>query len=169
MAPPVQHYGREDVLAVFTTDKPTDPDSLVWAPLLGFLGNTLRLRMNITEANLSQELFDAASTLRYPDMDPPEVRGLVRVLGAACTGAGFPYRLEAGPHEMQTGTIGFFEPYKFRLPFMRASLVLYIVPQEFQWVLKGAGKEPLPWSQRMAEFQRLIQVGTQQWLRNGNR
>ena len=35
MAPPVQHYGREDVLAVFTTDKPTDPDSLVWAPLLG--------------------------------------------------------------------------------------------------------------------------------------
>ena len=169
MTPSVQHYGREDVLEVFTASARTNPDTLSWAPLLGFLGNTLRLRMNITEDNISQELFDAASTLRYPDMDPPEVRGLVRVLDAACTGAGIPYRLEAGPHEMQTGTIGFFEPYKFRLPFVRASLVLYIVPQEFQWVLKGAGKEPAPWSQRMPEFQRLIQVGTQQWVRNGNR
>src|SRR2546428_13662461 len=135
MTPPVQHYGREDVLAVFTTDKPTDPDSLAWAPLLGFLGNTLRLRMNITEGTLSQELFDAASTLRYPDMDPPEVRGLVRVLDRACTGAGIPYRLEAGPHEMPTRTIGVFEPSQFPLPVLLASLVLLIGPPWLHLVL----------------------------------
>src|SRR3989442_8502982 len=126
MTPSLQPYGREDVLEVFTASARTNPDALSWAPLLGFLGNTLRLRMNITEGTLSQELFDAASTLRYPDMDPPEVRGLVRVLDSACTGAGIPYRLEAGPPEMQTGTIGFFEPDKVPLPFLRASPVLYI-------------------------------------------
>ena len=169
MTPPLQTLGREDVLHLFTAAARTDPDRLSWAPLLGILGNTLRLRMNITEDTLSQELFDAASTLRYPNVDPPEVRGLIRVLHAAGAGAGVPYRLEAGPHELQTGMVGFFEPYKIRLPFVRATLAMVIAPQEFQWILKNAAKEPAPWSERLPEFRRLIEIGTREWLRNGNR
>ena len=44
---------------------------------------------------------------------------------------------------------------------------MYIGPQEFQWILNNAGKEPVPWAERLAEFRRVIQVGSQ--VRNGNR
>jgi len=169
MTPPLHTLAREDVLHPFTATARTVPDRIPWPPLPGIPGNTLRLRTNIPQASHGHELSGAASTLRSPNVDPPEVRRLIPVLHAAGAGAEVPYRPEAPPHELQTGMVGFFEPYKIRLPFVRATLEMVIAPQEFQWILKNAGKEPAPWSERLPEFRRLIEIGTREWLRNGNR
>ncbi len=169
MPSPVRDATREEVLGFFCQDTPTDPARLQWEPLFGLMKNTLRLRMNIVEANISEELIAAVIAFRYPAEDPPEVRGLVRVLDTACAALGIRYRLEAGPTEPQGAAVAAFEPYKLRLPFVRATLSLYIAPGEFQWVLRNAGKEPPPGAETLKRFEQVLLAGTQQWLQNGNR
>jgi hypothetical protein len=166
---PPEAFSREDLLGVFTTSEPTPPERLEWTPLMGLLKNYTRLRMNITEANASEELLDAAARARYPEDDVPEIRGLLRVLDDACRVAGVSYRLERGPRELIRGMVGYFEPYKIRLPFAKAILELAIAPAEFQWVLRKSKNEPSENAARLEQLKASLLEGTRQWLRNGNR
>lgn len=131
--------------------------------------NTLRLRMNITAANISDEMVEAYRTALYPEADVPEVRGLLQVLDSACSRAGVPVRLEAGTRQVNAGLVGFFEPHKIVLPFARARLMLAVAPAEFQWVLQNARKEKGAGAGRVEALQRELLTGTREWVRRGNR
>ena len=161
-------FTKEEVLPVFTST-PTDPSKLVWAPIAGILGGTLRLRMHITEANLSPELLDAIRHTRYPDVDVPEIVGLRRVLQAAAAKAGIPITLLLGPRELQQGLVGFFEPFLVRWPFEKARLTMTMAPGEFQWNLMRARKEKGRDAGRLEALKTELLEGTRAWIRNGNR
>lgn len=158
---------REDVLEGYCSRAPTDPGRLDWELVPVSLRLIIRLRMHITRGNISEELIACLMALMYPDVDPPEVRGLIKVLDGTCKALGLAYRLEAGPPERQPA--GHFEPYKLRLPFVRASLSLYIARGEFQWILRDLNAEPPPRATAIGPFSRMLLSGTQQWVRNGNR
>jgi hypothetical protein len=169
MTDPPEPFSREDVLGVFTTPTPTIPEDLEWTPLIGLFKNYARLRMNITQANVSEELLGAWQRVRYPDEDVPEVRGLLRVFDDACRVAGLSHRLERGSRELIRGMVGYFEPYKIRLPFAKATLSLTIAPAEFQWILSNSRKEPAGNVPKIEQLKASLLEGTRQWLRNGNR
>ncbi len=162
-------FSAEEVLPIFTTATPTDPATLDWAPIAGIFRGTLRLRLHITETNLSPELLDAIRHTRYPDADVPEVVGLRRALEVACSRAGVPVRLDPGPRELQSGMVGFFQPFLVRWPFTKAQLTMTMAPGEFQWNLMGARKEKGPEAQRLEAFKRELLEQTRGWLMNGNR
>lgn len=157
---------RQEVVDWLLTTAPTKSDELEWKPLL--TRNIMRLRMNATPENASEELIDAYRTARYPDSDIPEIRGLLRVLEEVCRRAGLALALQPGTRELITGLVGYFEPHKIGLPFERATLSLTIAPGEFQWVVSGAKKERAHASQ-LESLMRELLVGTREWLRQGNR
>jgi hypothetical protein len=169
MMPEPTEFTKEEVLPFFTTAEPTDPATLEWAPIAGIFGGTLRLRLHITERNLSPELLDAIRHTRYPDSDVPEVLGLRRALVDACARAGIRIQLEPGPRELQTGLVGFFEPFKVRWPFEKARVTMTMAPGEFQWNLLRARKEKGPDAARLELLKEELLEGTRNWLRNGNR
>ncbi len=158
---------REEVLEGYCSREPTDAKRLDWELVPVSLRLILRLRVSITRENISEELIACLMALRYPDTDPPEVRGLVRVLDATCRALGLPYRLEAGPPGPQPA--GHLEPYRFRLPFARATLSLYLVRGGFQWILRDVGSEPPPRATALRPFMEMILSGTREWVRSGNR
>jgi len=159
---------REDVLGLFYP-APTDPYSLKWDPLMGFMKGILRLRLNITPQNASPELVEACRLFVLPEEDLPEVKGLMRALGAACARAGLAHQFTKGPRGLQEGVVSAFEPYKLGLPFRRAELILAIGPGEFQWILKHANKERPPLSDRLEILKRGLLEEMRVWLRRGNR
>jgi hypothetical protein len=163
------NFTKEEVLPFFTTAEPTDPSTLTWAPIAGLFGGTLRLRLHITEANLSPELLDAIQHTRYPEADVPEVVGLRRILVDACANVGIPIQVDPGPRELQKGMVGFFEPFTIRWPFAKARLAMTIAPGEFQWNLLSARKETGPDALRLESFKHELLERTRTWLRNGNR
>jgi len=163
------NFTKEEVLPIFTSATPTDPAALEWAPIAGIFRGTVRLRMHITPGNLSEELLDAIRHTRYPDADVPEVLGLRRVLEAACARAGVALRLDPGPRDLQTGFVGFFQPFLVRWPFARAKLTMTIAPGEIQWNLSDARKEKGPDAERLDIAKRELLEGTRAWIRNGNR
>jgi len=163
------NFTKEEVLPIFTSTTPTDPAALEWAPIAGIFRGTVRLRMHITPGNLSEELLDAIRHTRYPDADVPEVLGLRRVLESACGRAGVALRLDPGPSDLQTGFVGFFQPFLVRWPFARAKLTMTIAPGEIQWNLSDGRKEKGPDAERLEIAKRELLEGTRAWIRNGNR
>ena len=97
------------------------------------------------------------------------MRGLLRVLGDAAAKSGVPVQTERGPQALQTGIVGFFEPWKVRWSLQRAKLSIAIAPGEFQWILSDARKERGPDAARLEAFQATLLEGSREWLRNGNR
>ncbi len=158
---------RDEALDGYCSREPTDPARLEWELAPVSLRLTLRLRMRITRETISDELAAGLMAGRYPDGDPPEVQGLLRILDGTCDKLGLPVRLEAGPRERRPA--GDFEPYWIRLPFARATLSLYLVRGEFQWVLRDPGGEPPPRATALRPFMEMILSGTREWVRNGNR
>lgn len=167
--PEPTNFTKEEVIPIFTSPTPTDPATLEWAPIAGLFGGALRLRMRITEQTLSVELLDAIRHTRYPDADVPEVLGLRRVLGSAASRASIAVRLDPGPRDLQTGFVGYFQPFLVHWPFAKATLVMTIAPGEFQWNLGRAKKERGPDAERLEVFKKELLEGTRGWLRNLNR
>ena len=163
------NFTKEEVLPIFTSPTPTDPATLDWTPIAGIFGGTLRLRMRITDATLSPELLDAIRHTTYPDKDVPEVLGLRRVLEAAAARAGVSVRLEPGPRALQTGFVGFFQPFLVRWAFAKATLTMTIAPGEFQWNLGHARKERGRDAERLDVLKQSLLEGARAWLRNGSR
>lgn len=159
---------REEIAEMFYKE-PTNPSELEWKPLMGFMKNTLRLRMNVTKQNASLPLTDACRTYVYPEEEVPEIEGLIRALEAACAKAGVGYRLVRGPRDLEQGFAASFQPWKIVLPFRKARLTLAIGPGEFQWILENAKKERGPLSDKLERLKRELLAETREWLRRGNR
>lgn len=159
----------DELLDVLLHVIPTDPESLEWKPLLFFLKNTKRLRMNITKENASPGLIEGYLTMKIPTADLPEVVGLVHVLDHTCDDCDLEYQLLEGSLELQDDAIGYFESYRFQLPFKFALLSLVIAPGEFQWIMKNVKKEQKAGISVFDQFMRSLLHGTKQWLKRGNR
>ena len=164
-----KEVSREEIKKVICSTVPTDPNTLEWGPLMGFLKNRIRIRMNITDQNASTQLLDACRTFIYPEEDMPEVEGLLRALERACSRARLSFRLEKGPKEIQPGFVGFFAPYLIHLPFKKAKLYMAIAPGEFQWIMNNATKENPPLANQLAVFKRELLKESREWVRRGNR
>ena len=163
-----EEVSREEAL-LFVSSKPTDPSTLEWRAVLGIFKGYLRLRLRITARNVGPELLDALRTLKYQNQDPPEVKGLLAALTAALSKAGITCKITEGPKDLQQGTLGYFEPYKFSMPFKKAQLYLRIHISEIQWILRHANKEPRQSAARLGAFKGALRDETREWLRKGNR
>lgn len=164
-----EYLSDDELLDSLLSVKPTNPETLEWKPLLFFLKNTLRLRMNITRQNASQRVLDSYLTYDVPKTDFPEVVGLLRVLKDACENCGLEYQVTKGSYKLIRTAVSYREPYKFRLPFKHAKLSMVIPPGEIHWIMNNVKKERKSGSPEFEMFLESLLNETKRWLGRGNR
>lgn len=150
-------------------EKPTDPASLKWAPLFGLMGGYLRLRLNVTAHNASEELLEAYQKTELPDRELPEISGLLRAIERSCERAKLNCSFEKGPSGLQEDIVSHYEPYKVKWELEKATLSLVIAPGEIQLILRKANKEPKPRADQLEIFKKSMLDSIREWLRRGNR
>lgn len=142
---------------------PKEPSTLEWEKLYGYKKNYIRLRLNITKENISDELIEYYRNIGLPKKDMPEIIGLFNVLDIACKKSGIKYNIEKPLKNP------FFEPFKINLPFKKAKLRLNIADGEIQWIAQNFLKYTDEEKDKIKIFQDELLSGTKKWLERGNR
>jgi hypothetical protein len=129
--------------------KPSDPNKLVWKKYNFFsrmlLGDILRIRIKVTNENVSNQLLNIYANTTYNYIqEPPEIISLLDCFSKALDLAGLKGNSEKSldEGELKGDFIKYFEPYVFHIPFEKITLHLAITLDEFQWNLVDSSKEP---------------------------
>ena len=155
--------------------KTTNPDKLKWKKL-GFLsrliaGNIDRLRINITNHNISQEFISILSETKYNfENEPVEVLDLISLLKKSCDSIGLNLKINRmiDNSDLKGDFVRYLEPYEFELPFETSKLTLAISIFEFQWNLMLGDENELNFENiRKLKIQLLNNM--KQYIKNGNR
>lgn len=167
-------FTKEDEESLFRwlSGKPTTPNKAVWKKSgffkRLFLGYEWRIRLQITEENISQEMRDIYVKLKYNrESEPQGIQKIVSIIKESCVEAGILLSIENDEDTLETGVWSFYHPYKFDIGMSKVHFELNIPIGEVQLYIIGYNKES---SENKIHLDKFIEISgekIQSWVLKG--